>query len=67
MLANATDADGDPLMITILSAPADAKQRASAERQVEFLKGHTVNLEQRWTALKARVDEILKKSKAAAG
>ncbi len=48
-------------------APADAKQRASAERQVEFLKGHTVNLEQRWTALKARVDEILKKSKAAAG
>ncbi len=50
-----------------VEASADAKQRAAAERQIEFLKGHAANLEQRWTALKARVDEILKKSKAAAG
>lgn len=48
-------------------APLNALQRAALEAWREWLRGRLPAREQRWAALKSRVDEIFRKSRAAAG
>jgi hypothetical protein len=48
-------------------APLNAVQRTALEALREWLRARVSAREQRWAALKGRVDEILQKSKAAAG